>query len=532
MSNTRKTRKFSYLGKDGMGGGLSSENPVAVSQNKMVIADNILIGTNLTRRKRGGQEKYHTGTFDQTSSYPVNGSGAGLPIRGIIEYWRTASMAGNPVSDIFLHQDNKVWSIDDRNTPAVDRTGALTLDIESVPSYQVFDGVLYFCSTTSSDGYNKWDGANAVAIAATPPPDGAGKYITAHLGRMIMAGNTDFPYRVYFSSALAPEEWSDTPPFDGTSLDLVDDGDPEGITGLASFQNRLYVWTRQSLYEITGTTPDTFIVQKVSSGIGCISHASIAQVPNDVLFASDRGVHSLRQLSSGRQTEINFASIDIQRLWTELLSTSLYMRCMAMYDDTINSYIVSVPSAGQIKNDQLLVYNIEFGTWTVWPNVNARSLCRVLISNKRNILLGKEDGVIAMINRTSRNDFGGGYSARFRTGVLYPGGDLTSERRFCGITVLVSTTTPSTIQVSWTIDGKKSSSKSVDLSAGTDLLGSTFVLGQSKLGIGQYLPVSIGIDDIGYGIQIEVTCGGTGDMEFYGFILEVEDVNQSYGSAN
>ena len=177
MATQKLSRKFSYVLGNGFDGGLSSENAIAVAPNKMVLADNILIASAPTRRRRGGMEKYHTGSFDQTVSYPASGTS----IRGITEYWRTASLAGNPTSDIFLHQGTKVWSIDNRTSIGVDRTGALTLSSSGVPSYQVFNQKLYFCSTITADGYNKWDGASASAVAATAPADGVGKYLCSHL---------------------------------------------------------------------------------------------------------------------------------------------------------------------------------------------------------------------------------------------------------------------------------------------------------------------------------------------------------------
>lgn len=528
MASQKMSRKFSYVLGNGFDGGLSSENAIAVAANKMVIADNILIASAPTRRRRGGMEKFHTGSYDQTVSYPASGTS----IRGIIEYWRTASLAGNPTSDIFLHQGTKVWSIDNRTSVGVNRTGSLSLSATGVPSYQVFNQKLYFCSTVTADGYNKWDGASASAVAATAPADGVGKYLCAHLGRMIMAGNNDFPFTVYYSSALDPEDWTDTGPSDGGSLELDDNGDPQGITGIVSFQNRLYVFTRRSTYEITGTTPETFVVQKISDGIGCIAHSTIVVVPNDVIFASDRGVHSLRQLNSGRQTETQFLSRDIQRMWVELINSGRFVQLQASYDETINSYMVSVVSRTDTANSDVLVYNIEFGTWTLWKNINARALSVAYLNNKRQIIVGRENGTIAYLGRESRTDFGSGYSSRFKTGVLYPGGDYTVERRFVSVTILASSTAPASVSVSWNVDGQRTGVKAVNLTAGEDLLGTTFVLGQSTLGIGQYLPYTISIDEHGHGLQLDVTVQSSGDVEFYGFILEVEDENPVYGTRN
>lgn len=518
------SQKFQFILANGFNGGLSSENPIAIDRSKLVNADNILVATVPTRRKRGGMELYSTSTFQNTASYPVSG----VPIRGIDEYWRTASNAGNPTADIFLHQANKVWSIDDRNTKGVDRTGALVLSSDGVPSYQVFNQSIYFTSTITADGYNKWDGFSASAVAANAPADGPGKYLGTHIGRMIMTGNNDFPFRVYYSAAFDPESW--TTISGGGSFDLDADGDPEGITGHVSFQNRLYVFTRQSTYEITGSTAATFAVLRVSNGIGCVSHASIATVPNDVIFASDRGVHSIKQLDAGRQTESTFLSRDIQRLWTSLINATRFKQCQAMYSEDINCYLISVVSGADTTNSDVFVYNIEFGTWTQWKDINARAISSAMISNKKNIIIGRENGQIAFLNRPSRTDFGSVYNAQFETGMLYPG-ELGREKVFKNVTLWISTDAASTINVNWNIDGRRSGMRSYPIGSNNALLGSTFILGQSALGIAQYLPYTVSIDDIGYGIQLTVQLTGPGDIEVYGFILEVEDANPNYATS-
>lgn len=486
----------------------------------MSVADNILIGTALTRRKRGGTTSYHTGAYEGTVNYPASGT----PIRGIYEFWRTAGLSGSPTSDIVLHQGTKFWTIDSRTSVAVDRTGALTINSSAVPCYQPMNQKIYFCSTKTSDGYAMWDGAAASAVLVTDPADGPGKYLCTHFGRMVMAGNDDYPFRLYLSKTLNPEDWSTG---DATSLDLDDDGDPEGITGICSFQGRLYAFVRRGIYEITGNTTSTFVVNRISRGIGCLAHASIVQTPNDILFASDRGVHSLKQVSSGRQSESTFLSRDIQKLWTELLNTALYKRCMAMYSETTNNYIISVPSSGQTTNDNLLCFNIEFGTWTVWPSISARSITPVIINNKQEILIAREDGKIALLNQTDRTDLGDGYSARWVSGILYPGA-MGIQKRFKSITILSSANNTNQVQIGWEIDGEKSGSKAISYIVGEDVLGSTLILGSSRLGVGQYIPKTVAIDEVGYGIKIDVLAGGTSDIEMFGFILECEDINETY----
>lgn len=526
MAAETLTKKEYYIGATGLHGGLSSENAIAVSPEKMVIADNILVGTALTRRKRGGMDNFFQDSV--TVTLPVSGTA----IRGICDFWRTAGVSGNPISDIFLHQGTKVISIDDRASDGVDRTGALVLSASGVPCYQVFNQIIYFCSTVPADGYNKWTGSGN-ATAATAPADGPGKYICKHLGRMVMAGNNDYPFRVYLSSAYDPEDWTSVAPSDSTSLDLDDDGDPEGITGIASFQKRLYVWTRKSLYEITGTQPSDFSVDPISDGIGCVGHATIVKIPNDIMFASDRGVHSLRQVAASRQSESTFQSRDLQRMWTELVNASRFKQFKASYDENNNLYLISVVDGSATTNSDIFAYNIEFGFWCgQWKDINARSMTTAYLNNRKYILIGRENGEIAYLGTSTRLDFGESYLQRFKTGVLYPSGDSSVEKIFKTITVLASTTAPATIGASWNIDGQRDGSESFTLSNGEALLGTTFILGQSSLGVGQYLPTTLTIDQVGHGIQIELTIQSEGDVEIYGYILEYEVANPVFGSRN
>jgi hypothetical protein len=177
----------------------------------------------------------------------------------------------------------------------------------------------------------------------------------------------------------------------------------------------------------------------------------------------------------------------------------------------------------------MLIYNIEFGTWTVWKDINARCVTIGYLNNKKQLLIGRENGTIAYLNREARTDFGDSYNSRFKTGVLYPGGDMTVERRYLSLTVLVSSTANASIGVSWNIDGRSDNTSTFTIGSDNDLLGTTFVLGTSVLGIGQFLPVTVTLDGHGTGIQLEFSVQSDGDVEFYGFILEVEDENPTYG---
>lgn len=533
MAKTSSTRFYNFYGRDGLAGGLNvSDDPLIVGPKEMAKAMNVLIGQSLVRQKRPGLENYHTGSYEGTASYIASG----VPIRGIIQYWRYGSGTGAVLEDIFLHQSDKVWSIENRASVATNRTGSLTLSTSGIPYYQVFEGILYFCSSDPADGYNKWNGLAEPAgnaQSATPPPDGPGKYLGVFNGRMLMAGNNDFPFRVYMSAALDAEDWVGA---DATSFDLSYDGDPEGITAIfPELEGRVFIATRRSVYEVSASDPSdiaTYNVRRVTRGVGCVGQGTVVATPNDILFASDRGVHSLKRVIVSDQSEITFYSREIQKIWTDMINLSLLKQAKAEWDEVQNLYVITVPSAGQLENDVVLAYNLTYGFWMEWqPDVGARSLGTVLINNRQYVLAGTENGKIGFFNERVTEDFGEGFSFNMKSGKFFPDSMLTNQFRFVSVTMLASVRNPSTVSIGWSIDsvnGTKTGSRPISLGSQSDLLGTTFVLGASRLGQGAFVPIRVSVEETGYNFQLEITAGGDSEINFLGWILEVEDADPVY----
>ena len=67
-------------------------------------------------------------------------------------------------------------------------------------------------------------------------------------------------------------------------------GDREQITGLASFQETLVVFTDEAIYSGTGFG-ESFALRPVAKGVGCVSHDSIVEVAGALYFMSHDGVY-------------------------------------------------------------------------------------------------------------------------------------------------------------------------------------------------------------------------------------------------
>lgn len=548
---TRNTRRITLFGSEFLKGGLNmTDHPLIVPPEEMVEAENIMVGASPSRRKRPGQELFCTDESNEGATYPdspANGGDGSDPILGTYEFWRYDSSSGGPKSTLMVRQGTKIWGIDQRTGAATDLTGALVLPNGGSVTFQAFEGRVYWTGTGTGgtpEGYFYWDGsaASATAVGASParPPDGTPTHILSHGGRMWAWGVPGFPYRLYYSEFYDAEAWASTG-IDTTmtvaseagSLDMDPFGDPKGITGAVSFQDRLYVFLRRASFEVSGNTLATFAVKTISRQIGCIEHKTIVPVANDVIYASERGVLRLSSTDKAIQSEYGFISRPIKRLWNTLINRSLFAQYSAVYDEEENLYLLSVPSSGSTTNDSVLVFNAQTSAWVgTWTDINARTLTTYIASGRTRVLAGREDGVLALLGASARTDFGSSYTGRFKTGTLFPGGEIDIEHLWKHVTVLASADGDGTLVLNAYVDGELVKTQTVNLSAGVDVLGSSFILGVSELGNGRFVPTTGSLKGQGYGIQLEVTFNSQVDIQVYGFMIEAVPANSPVRGAS
>ena len=539
---TREVRRISLNGPEFLGSGLNvTDNPLIVPPTEMVESTNILIGSTLARKKRGGQDYLNTDSSDALASYPLNpknnGGTDGDPILGLYEFWRYDSGSGAPKSTLMVRQGTKIWAISSRTGVAVDLTGALTLPSTGEVTFQAFEGKLYWASTNTLEGYNTWDGVAGAATAATVPPDGTPSTIIAHGGRMWAFGVPGFPYRIYYSEFYDGQAWATTPfgqtgtAAEAGSLDLDPFGDPLGITGAVSFQDRLYVYLKRASFEITGNTINNFIVKTISRQIGCIGHRTIVPIANDIIYASERGILRMSSTDKAIESEYGFISRPISRIWNENIDRELGGQFSATYDEQENLYLLSCATKGSTENDVILAFNAQATLWAgTWEGIRARTLATYVVEGKNRVIAGREDGVISLTGTPGRLDLGFPYTSKFKTGILYPNGEMDIQFIWKTATVLASTNGDATVTFNAFVDTEQKATRTIQIASGKDLLGSTFILGQSKLGNGVFVPQTMSLKGSGYGLQLEVIFNTEDEVEVYGFFASAIEADQKIGA--
>lgn len=613
---------MTFAGREFLRAGLNvTDNPLLVPPSEMVEATNILVGATLARKKRGGQAYFNTDGEDENATYPLNpknNSGTdGGPILGAYEFLRYDSGTGAPKSTLLVRQADKIWAIEERTGVAVDITGSLTLPTTGEICFQTFEGKVYWTSSNTTEGYNKWTGTgNATAVTnvaatfsgaitgvtgsvelsadtagtggnsilltgdgakslstlvsdwntANPdnevtldsangadipdaaeamqlagglwklPPDGTPSVIIAHGGRMWGLGVPGFPYRAYYTEFYDAETFA-TKPFGTTgtaaeagSLDMDPYGDPQGLVGGISFQKRLYLFLRRSIFEISGYTINDFVVQPFSKKYGAVAHATIVDIGNDVIFTSESGPTRLSSTDTAKEAEARSVTRPIKKLWDKNLNRTKQAQYCAVYDEEESLYLLSCASAGSTTNDIILAYNVDADVWSgSWDGIKARTLANYIIDGRNRVVAGREDGVISVLGDPSRLDLGNQFTARMKTGFLYPGEEIDLQYIWNTATLLASTTGIASLTFNAYVDSRLIATETIDIRSGEDLLGTSFILGQSILGSGQFTPQTIPLTDQGYGLQLEILFNTEADVEVYGFMVDATPADHLIG---
>ena len=95
------------------------------------------------------------------------------------------------------------------------------------------------------------------------------------------------PFALYFSEDLLPNNF---PP--QNELTGIRGNDSEGITGITSIQDRLVVFTRSSMWVVTGEDLLSFSIHSISNSIGCVSGQTIIEAEGGIFWLAQDGVYA------------------------------------------------------------------------------------------------------------------------------------------------------------------------------------------------------------------------------------------------
>lgn len=363
------------------------------------------------------------------------------------------------------------------------------------------------------------------AVLGGTPPDT--KILGEHLGRLLAVDNDDLD-SIQYTTTNNPEEWL-TGDFGKIPI-AVGDGDPTGISAIfPTFRGRLVIGKSKRLHQVIGYSPEEFSISPITNGLGVVSQKSVAAVDmSDVVFASRRGIHSLSATDSLGDFEAGYVSAKIQNTFKSFEQSKL-SNMQAVYIPNISSVAFAVTEEGETTNNAIYLYNVTTKEWYRWPDVDCTALAlRVDSTSTDQLVIGTSASRIVKAQNGTYSDFSStAISYRIKTGSVYPDGSLNTVKAFKSISLLFTPKSNYTYTVNVQIDNQPVQSFSINGLGGGHLIGSTFILGTSTLGISQKLaPYTFQIDGYGRGCTIEVINASPNEQaEIYGFVIEYEQAD-------
>lgn len=483
----------------------------------------------------------HTLTYTGPSGPPSEANVIGITVKRssayarVSDYWYFSSNTKNQVR-VAASTQFKLFKYDgtgarDEITGSGGPSGAVNRINEVI-----FNNKLILSFDVYGDSPIVFDGTGSTyAALGGSPPDFA--FATTHLNR-IWTNDKDNPDRLHYSATGDHEKWNGAD--DSGALDLiVNDGDSTGITGIFSWRGQLFVGKSHSWYRITGFTPATFKIERISSGVGIESHNSIVAIDDtDVFHVSSRGVHAASATMKYGDVETSFISANIQENFNTSSTSSSFNSNRLAYTQTayiprLNAVVFTFSEKTENQN-VMFVYHTLSQQWFRWPDVSCEALCSVRDGSRDVLFVGTADGRILELkdptsNETEYTGLGAGFRAT--TGQVYPDNDPQKFKVFKTLTVYLKPQNKSDLTVNYQVDYGKTHGELIQAGASGDLLGSTFILGQSKLGsAGNFVPYSIPLKGIGRGIKLDfIQQLQNSGLEIWGYTIEFEEADLQHG---
>lgn len=271
------------------------------------------------------------------------------------------------------------------------------------------------------------------------PPSGV-LYGADFSGRMIYANNAKFPYRLWISKVGQPAYVP--------TASFLDTMAREPITGIARARNEFIVFCLRNSYLMRSYSTGTndFVLERLDSNVGCLTHHSIQEIHNRLWFAGEDGMW----IYDGG---FNYLMADLRTMWLDDYDANrqAFLEGFSGHDRIRKCYLFFTNrlTKPEWENTELnpgtVRYVGYYGNFepsmvgdTRYPDWSLDFLDRfdtaALYESNARLLVSSADGVIRQQDDSDPDDDGDVLNKALiiRTGHLFmydPGGDLQSGKK-------------------------------------------------------------------------------------------------------
>jgi hypothetical protein len=161
-----------------------------------------------------------------------------------------------------------------------------------------------------TDGQNPaatYDGTTYTQVTDTNAPTDP-LYSAEFSSHIFLAGDTSEPYNLYFSAPLNATDFS---PANGAGVINVG----YKITAIKKFRNTLYIFGSNNIKRLVGNSSADFVLQNVTSNLGCVAPDSVVEFGGDLLFLGPDGIRPISGTDKIGDVELAPVSKEIQDIF-------------------------------------------------------------------------------------------------------------------------------------------------------------------------------------------------------------------------
>lgn len=324
------------------------------------------------------------------------------------------------------------------------------------------------------------------------PPQHSFKIVAEN--RQFVAGNTTFPWRIYYSKLSGGVPYYES--FPSTNFRDFGRGDGDYVTAFAFMAPRtLVVGFKNSIWAIDARNPGVSDRMRIANGVGIANHLSLVVVGDTIYFVSDadkqKGMFRWR---AGMPEPELLTGIDDT---FQNLNHARLDNCSCLFyapDDNRHQWWTTLSGSAQSDQSKILVYDVELDAWTDY-DIAANVIGLVEEGSVLEVFLGRSGYESKADSGT--DDDGTTISAFFKTKAYNYGlFGVRKKLRFIDYIAAQKSSGSLNVLVEADLGGTTGNSTNLDFPSE----GTSFVWGTSKWG------------DTGAGGDGHVWGGGTGDV--------------------
>ncbi|MEM0951986.1 MAG: hypothetical protein AAGI66_07580 [Cyanobacteria bacterium P01_H01_bin.74] len=281
-------------------------------------------------------------------------------------------------------------------------------------NFSTFNGLLI--GSNGVDPPIQWNGLDAVSDLPGWPPvipgiaSGVPNFSAVFANRLIFSGDNSNPSVIYLSALEDPETFTPGSGSASAGAIQVSPGDGEKITALKTLflpienEEVLVIFKESATYLLTGNDAETFVLQKLSSEFGAVSHRSVTLVGNQLMVLSKEGIMALSTATQEGNLTTGFLSNRIQKQMSTLNAFQL-KNSFCLHLRSRQEVWWFVTASNSTTNQTVLVYNygLVFNPGGAWSRrAGLEAACGLVLNNT--VYTGNYAGQIARQNSGNHYD--------------------------------------------------------------------------------------------------------------------------------